>query len=166
MLNKPSLSNFLEDVSEDDDTDFMDVLNLQDKMQQTQAKYHFDGIVNHQGPIQKNDPKFQSCGYNVSVQWRSGEKTWEPLNNFVKSHPKEVAKCVVDDKLQHLLEDVLWGKTSVKEEVEQLTRHTKKLNRYTKKPRKKRKATKKDITKKGSFLDRGRKKRLKPSHQR
>ena len=61
MLNKPSLSNFLEDVSEDDDTDFMDALNLQDKMQQTQAKYHFDGIANHQGPFQKNNPKSQSC---------------------------------------------------------------------------------------------------------
>ena len=177
MLNKPSISKFLDCVSEDDDTNFMDVLLYQNKIDQPPAKYHFDAIVNHQGPLQKNHPKFKSCRYNISVQWRSGETTWEPLNNFVKSHPNEVAKYVVDNRLQHLLEDVLWGMTSVKQEVERLTSTSTststQVNRYTKKARKKRKPIKKDLTKKarkkrkpGSILDRGRDKRLKPSHQR
>ena len=68
MLNKPSISKFLDCVSEDDDTNFMDVLLYQNKIDQPPAKYHFDAIVNHQGPLQKNHPKFKLCRYNISVQ--------------------------------------------------------------------------------------------------
>ena len=61
MLNKPSISKFLDCVSEDDDTNFMDVLLYQKKIDQPQAKFHFDGIVNHQGPSLVGPPLMQHC---------------------------------------------------------------------------------------------------------
>ena len=88
--------------------------------------YHFNRIINHQGPLTKgkNPDIYQKCKYNVRIKWTNGDTTSEPLNRFVKDSPQEVAKYIFENRLQHLLQEKVWGLESVKGEVDRLT------NRY------------------------------------
>ena len=49
----------------------------------------YSGILDHQGPLKKYDPKYKGSSYNVLVNWDCGTQTWEPLNliaNKILSH--------------------------------------------------------------------------------
>ena len=52
-------------------------------------KYHFEKILNHEGPLSehKDKEKWRGCKHNVYVSWANGDKTWEPVKEFVKKSP-------------------------------------------------------------------------------
>ena len=41
---------------------------------------NFCKILDHQGPVSKNDPRYKGSKYNVLIEWEIGECTSEPTN--------------------------------------------------------------------------------------
>ena len=37
----------------------------------------YSGILDHQGPLKRHDPRFKGSSYNVLVDWDDGSQTWE-----------------------------------------------------------------------------------------
>ena len=122
MLNRPGpIESFLGSQSSDSISFTKDILPELD-YNEKKEKYHFDRITDHQGPLTraKNPDTYKNCKYNVSVKWTNGTTTWEPLNRFVDDSPLGVAKYIFDNGVQHLLQEELWGRKLVKEEVDRL----------------------------------------------
>jgi hypothetical protein len=53
--------------------------------------FTFRKILDHQGPISSNDPRYKGSQYNVKVSWEEGSETWEPLNIIGKDDPATTA---------------------------------------------------------------------------
>ena len=51
----------------------------------------FTGVLDHEGPLKPSDDKYKGSSYNVLILWDNGEKTWEPLEEFVKDDPLTLA---------------------------------------------------------------------------
>ena len=45
--------------------------------------FSFREILDHQGPIRSNDPRYKGSSWNVLIQWEDGSTTWEPLSSIV-----------------------------------------------------------------------------------
>ena len=86
---------------------------------------HFEKILNHKGPLSKHKDKekWRGCKHNVYVLWANGDKTWEPVKEFVKKSPQEVANYIVENNLEdELMNEDWWKRKSVAEEVARLKR--------------------------------------------
>ena len=59
----------------------------------------YSGILDHQGPPKKHDPKYKGSSYNVLVNWDNGTQTWEPLNVIAKQDPITLARYAFDNGL-------------------------------------------------------------------
>ena len=59
----------------------------------------YSGILDHQGPLKKYDPKYKGSSYNVLVNWDGGTQTWEPLNLIAKQDPVTQARYAFDNGL-------------------------------------------------------------------
>ena len=55
--------------------------------QEDDSLYKFRTIAGHQGPLKKNDPKYNGSLYNVMVEWETGEITEEPLSFIAQDDP-------------------------------------------------------------------------------
>ena len=51
----------------------------------------FNEIVDHQGPLRPNDPRYKGSSWNVEVLWDDGSKTWEPLTAMIACDPATLA---------------------------------------------------------------------------
>ena len=59
----------------------------------------YSGILDHQGPLKRHDPRFKGSSYNVLVDWDDGSQTWEPINIIGKQDPVTVARYAHDKGL-------------------------------------------------------------------
>ena len=59
----------------------------------------YAGILDHQGPLKKHDPKYKGSSYNVLVDWDDKTQTWEPLNTMAKQDPVTLARYAYDNGL-------------------------------------------------------------------
>ena len=59
----------------------------------------YSGIINHQGPIEKNDPKYKGSSYNVLVDWDDSTQTWELINIISKQDLITLAHYAHDNGL-------------------------------------------------------------------
>ena len=64
-----------------------------------QHDFTYSGIINHQGPIKKNDPKYKGSSYNVLVDWDDHTQMWEPINIMSKQDPITLARYAHDNGL-------------------------------------------------------------------
>ena len=69
--------------------------------------YTFREILEYQGPLKPNDPKYMGSSYNVRVLWTDGSITWEPLAMMIKSDPVTLAEFA---KEHDLLDKPGWKK--------------------------------------------------------
>ena len=67
--------------------------------------FTFRNILDHQGPLNGNDPRHMGSSYNVKVSWEDGTETWEPLNIIGKDDPATTALYA---KEHNLLETPGW----------------------------------------------------------
>ena len=67
--------------------------------------FKFRDIVAHQGPLESTDPNHKGSKYNVTVEWESGEVTYEPLTLISKDDP---ITCAVYAKKHDLLDTTGW----------------------------------------------------------
>ena len=65
-----------------------------------QELYRFRAIIGHQGPLFVSDPDWKGSKYNVQVEWKTGEITFEPLSIIAADGP---VPCAVYDKDNDLL---------------------------------------------------------------
>ena len=49
--------------------------------------YKFNCIKDHRGPYTSSDPEYLGSSYNLLIEWKTGEITWEPLSNIIASDP-------------------------------------------------------------------------------
>ena len=77
----------------------------------------FKSILNHQGPLTKDDPEYIGSKYNVLVDWEDGECTYEPLCVIAADDP---VTCALYAKQNNLLEEPGWKrfKRMVNKEVQ------------------------------------------------
>jgi hypothetical protein len=61
--------------------------------------YSFDKAIGHQDPIKPSDPRNKGSSYNVLVQRKSGEETYESLNLIIKDDPITLAAYAKDINL-------------------------------------------------------------------
>ena len=52
----------------------------------------FKGVLDHQGPLKRHDPKYKRSPWNVLIDWDDGTQTWEPLNLMGKYDEITIAK--------------------------------------------------------------------------
>ena len=67
--------------------------------------YRFKSIKDHKGPYTSSDPEYNGSGYNLLIEWETGEHTWEPLSNIIASDPYT---CAVYAKKHDLLNTPGW----------------------------------------------------------
>ena len=49
--------------------------------------WSFQRILDHQGPLKHDDPRYKGSTYNVLVKWSDGSETWEPLTTVKQDDP-------------------------------------------------------------------------------
>ena len=76
-----------------------------DVEEETDSLFKFRDIVAHQGPLESTDPNHKGSKYNVMVEWKSGEVTYEPLTLISKDDP---ITCAVYAKKHDLLDTTGW----------------------------------------------------------
>ena len=59
----------------------------------------YSGILDHQGPLKRHDPRFKGSSYNVLVDWDDSSQSWEPINIIGKQDPVTVARYAHDKGL-------------------------------------------------------------------
>ena len=65
----------------------------------------FKCIKDHKGPYTSSDPEYNGSSYNLLIEWKTGEQTWEPLSNIIASDPYT---CAVYAKEHNLLNTPGW----------------------------------------------------------
>ena len=99
-------------INKDQAEEIMSYNQLMDYIQKgTEAEedpdslFKFRDIVAHQGPLEATDPDHKGSKYNVTVEWESGEVTYEPLTLISKDDP---ITCAVYAKKHDLLDATGW----------------------------------------------------------
>ena len=59
-------------------------------------------LIGHQGPLKPTDPNWKGCKFNVLVEWKTGEKTYEPLSILAADDPVTSATYAKDNDLLHI----------------------------------------------------------------
>ena len=65
----------------------------------------FKQLDGHQGPLKKGDANYHGSKCNVLVEWETGERTYEPLDNIATDDP---VTCAVYAKEKGLLDEPGW----------------------------------------------------------
>ena len=63
----------------------------QSRMEDGEIYWKFRRILAHEGPLTHRDKNYKGCGYNLLVEWETGEQTMEPLNLVIADGPVTVA---------------------------------------------------------------------------
>ena len=61
--------------------------------------YAFREVLDHKGPLTKDDADYKGSSYNVLLHWENGEQTWEPLYTTIKDDPVTVGKYAKEHDL-------------------------------------------------------------------
>ena len=64
-----------------------------------QELYKFRAIIGHQGPLLASDPDWKGSKYNVQVEWKTGEITFEPLSIIAADDPVTCAAYAKENDL-------------------------------------------------------------------
>ena len=64
-----------------------------------QELYRLRAIIGHQGPLLASDPDWKGMKYNVQVEWRTGEITFEPLSVIAPYDPVTCAAYAKENDL-------------------------------------------------------------------
>ena len=67
--------------------------------------YRFKCIKDHKGPYTSSDPEYNGSSYNLLIEWKPGEQTWEPVSNIIASDPYT---CAAYAKEHNLLNTPGW----------------------------------------------------------
>ena len=67
--------------------------------------FHFQEILGHEGPLNKEHPNYKGSTWNVLVLWNTGEKTFEPLHIIANDDP---VSCAIYAKNNNLLSKPGW----------------------------------------------------------
>ena len=60
-------------------------------------------ILDHPGPLSKDDPHYEGSKYNALIEWETGEHTWEPTNLLdLDDHKVDLAIYARDNGLLEL----------------------------------------------------------------
>ena len=62
--------------------------------------WRFETILDHDGPINSNDPHYKGSSWNLKILWENGETTWEPLSIIAATDP---ISCAFYGKEHNLL---------------------------------------------------------------
>ena len=71
------------------------------------AKYTFNEILGHEGPLHPSDKRYKGSIYNVLMSWNTGERTMEPLSVIGADDP---VTCAIYAQKNNLLEKRGWKK--------------------------------------------------------
>ena len=116
--------NFLLDVGQGRSQaiiSYNQVLNyLEKENQENESLYKFRAITDHHGPLEKNDPNYNSNLYSVMGEWETGEITEEPLSIIAQDDPVTCAAYAKEHDLLHLPK---WNK------LKHIAKHLKTLTR-------------------------------------
>ena len=89
----------LEDIISYNELSDLVVESMASKENGQMDKFTYSGMLDHQGPLKRNDPKHHGLPYNVLVDWDDGTQTWEPLNLMAKQDPVTLAWYAQDKSL-------------------------------------------------------------------
>ena len=64
--------------------------------------FKFRALICHQGPLKPTDPNWNGCKYNVLVDWKTGEKTYELLSVLAADDPVTCALYAKENDLLHI----------------------------------------------------------------
>ena len=53
---------------------------IEERFLKDDGVWKFHRILDHKGPLSKDDPCCEGSKYNVLIEWETGERTWEPTN--------------------------------------------------------------------------------------
>ena len=59
----------------------------------------FQDVLEHQGPLKPEDPRYKGSSYNVKIAWSDGSETWEPLSMMIKTDPATMAAYAKENDL-------------------------------------------------------------------
>ena len=76
-------------------------------MSNPDAKYTFNEILGHEGPLHPSDKRYKGSIYNVLMSWNTGERTMEPLSVIGADDP---VTCAIYAQKNNLLEKRGWKK--------------------------------------------------------
>ena len=68
-------------------------------MGRDQELFKFRAIIGHQGPLAASDPDWKGSKYNVQVEWKSGEITYELLSIIAVDDPVTCAAYAKENAL-------------------------------------------------------------------
>jgi hypothetical protein len=61
--------------------------------------WNYKGISGHKGPLNKNHASWKGDKYNVKVEWKNGEVSYEPLHRVTADDPVTYAIYAKDHEL-------------------------------------------------------------------
>ena len=65
---------------------------IEDKFISQDGTWTFRKVLDHKGPLRKEDPEWMGYEYNVLIEWETGERTWEPTSLLdVDDHKVDLA---------------------------------------------------------------------------
>ena len=97
--------NFLLDVGQGRSElilSYNQILEYLEQDNQDETHFKFRNIINHQGPLNKEDKDYKGSSYNVQVEWENGEITYEPLSIIAADDPVTCAMYAKDKNLLSL----------------------------------------------------------------
>jgi hypothetical protein len=103
------LQQFRVSVNEDQYQEILsynNILNfIEQKENNEETLWKFKRIVGHQGPLNSSDHSYNGSGWNVMMEWESGEITTEPLITIAADDP---VTCAIYARDNDLLEEPGW----------------------------------------------------------
>ena len=80
--NNPDLIKFRAIVNDDYEeiVAYNDIVDYIEQDESWDGIWKFREILDHQGPLRSDDPRYKGSKYNVLVLWETGEQSWEPLH--------------------------------------------------------------------------------------
>ena len=63
--------------------DYTTILDSLENEDGNEGVWKFSEILDHEGPIKPNSPKYRGSTWNLKVSWDNGEVTWVPMKNIL-----------------------------------------------------------------------------------
>ena len=101
--NNPEHQKFLCSVNNDQYQDifsYNEILKYIEEQNNDDGFWKFKRIIDHKGPLTKNDPDYANSTYNVLLEWETGEVSWEPHNRV---SAEDLVPCDIYAKDNNLL---------------------------------------------------------------
>ena len=107
LANEPDLIKLRIKVNDEEYDELIAYNEMNDFIEERFLKddgvWKFRKILDHQGPLSKEDPRYQGSKYNVLIEWETGEWSWEPTNLLdLDDHKVDLAMYARDNGLLEL----------------------------------------------------------------